>query len=243
MAESMRTIPHAHTVYKVDMTRIVRLRDRERAAFEQRHGVKLTYMPFIAVAAVEALRSFPSSTLHWIENSIHYHGNIHLGHRRRFGVGPDRARDSRIGKPRLRLHRPLHSGPCRPRTHQETSARRSGRIHLHAHQCRRLRRRIRHAHHQSSPSPPFSRSAACAKSPSCSPTPTATTPSPFAPCSTSAWPRSPPHRRRRRRQVHDGVQAHPRKLGSPHRLTPPGASAFRYTPEDASLPFAAAAKS
>jgi 2-oxoglutarate dehydrogenase E2 component (dihydrolipoamide succinyltransferase) len=51
MLESKRTIPHAHSVYKVDMTRIVRLRDRERAGFEQRHGVKLTYMP----------GSFPSS--------------------------------------------------------------------------------------------------------------------------------------------------------------------------------------
>src|SRR5580698_1965612 len=36
MAESTRSIPHAHTVYKVDMTRIARLRERERAAFEQR---------------------------------------------------------------------------------------------------------------------------------------------------------------------------------------------------------------
>ncbi len=58
MVESKRISPHVHTVYKVDMTRIVRLREREKAGFEQRHGVKLTYMPFIAVAAVEALRGF-----------------------------------------------------------------------------------------------------------------------------------------------------------------------------------------
>ena len=56
MVESVRISPHVHTVYKVDMTRIVRLREREKAAFEQKHGVKLTYMPFIAAAAVEALR-------------------------------------------------------------------------------------------------------------------------------------------------------------------------------------------
>ncbi len=79
MAESKRTIPHAHTVYKVDMTRVVRLRDRERAAFEQRHGVKLTYMPFIAVAAIEALRKFPILNASLEGTSIHYHGNIHLG--------------------------------------------------------------------------------------------------------------------------------------------------------------------
>jgi len=79
MAESKRTIPHAHTVYKVDMTRIARLRDRERAGFEQRHGVKLTYMPFIAAAAVEALGRFPILNASLEGTSIHYHGNIHLG--------------------------------------------------------------------------------------------------------------------------------------------------------------------
>ena len=79
MAESKRTIPHAHTVYKVDMTRVVRLRDLERAAFEQQRGVKLTYMPFIAVAAIEALKKFPILNASLEGTSIHYHGNIHLG--------------------------------------------------------------------------------------------------------------------------------------------------------------------
>ncbi|WP_348263527.1 2-oxoglutarate dehydrogenase, E2 component, dihydrolipoamide succinyltransferase [Telmatobacter sp. DSM 110680] len=79
MVESKRTIPHVHSVYKVDMTRIARLREREKAGFEQRHGVKLTYMPFIAVAAVEALRRFPIVNASLVENSIHYHANINLG--------------------------------------------------------------------------------------------------------------------------------------------------------------------
>ncbi len=79
MVESKRTSPHVHSVYKVDMTRIVRLREREKAGFEQRHGVKLTYMPFIAVAAVEALRRFPIVNASLIENNIHYHANINLG--------------------------------------------------------------------------------------------------------------------------------------------------------------------
>ena len=59
MVESVRTSPHVYTVYKVDMTRIARLREQHRAGFEQRHGVKLTFMPFIAAAAVAALRRFP----------------------------------------------------------------------------------------------------------------------------------------------------------------------------------------
>jgi len=79
MVESVRTSPHVHSVYKVDMTRIVRLREREKAGFEHRNGVKLTYMPFIAVAAVEALRRFPIVNASLIENSIHYHANINLG--------------------------------------------------------------------------------------------------------------------------------------------------------------------
>ncbi len=79
MAESMQIAPHVHVVYRVDMTRIARLRERHKAAFEQRHGVKLTYMPFIATAAVEALRRFPIVNASLEGASIHYHGNIHLG--------------------------------------------------------------------------------------------------------------------------------------------------------------------
>ncbi|HMG87759.1 MAG TPA: 2-oxoglutarate dehydrogenase, E2 component, dihydrolipoamide succinyltransferase [Terracidiphilus sp.] len=79
MVESVRTSPHVHSVYKVDMTRIVRIREREKAGFEQRHGAKLTYMPFIAVAAVEALRRFPIVNASLIDNAIHYHANINLG--------------------------------------------------------------------------------------------------------------------------------------------------------------------
>ncbi len=79
MLESKRTSPHVHSVYKVDMTRIARLRDRHRAAFEQRHGFKLTYMPFIAAAAVDALRRFPILNSSLVDSSIHYHANVNLG--------------------------------------------------------------------------------------------------------------------------------------------------------------------
>jgi pyruvate dehydrogenase E2 component (dihydrolipoamide acetyltransferase) len=93
MVESVRLSPHVYTVYKIDMTRIVRLREQHRAAFEQRHGIKLTYMPFIAAAAVAALRRFPivnaslenSASLESAEKTgagglaIRYHHNINLG--------------------------------------------------------------------------------------------------------------------------------------------------------------------
>jgi pyruvate dehydrogenase E2 component (dihydrolipoamide acetyltransferase) len=79
MVESKKISPHVHTVYRIDMTRVVRLRDRAKDAFEQRHGVKLTYLPFIATAAVTALRKYPVVNASLVENSIHYHANINLG--------------------------------------------------------------------------------------------------------------------------------------------------------------------
>jgi 2-oxoglutarate dehydrogenase E2 component (dihydrolipoamide succinyltransferase) len=85
MVESVQISPHVHTVYKVDMTRVVRIRQREKAGFEQRHGVKLTFMPFIAKAVVEALRKFPIVNAAMEKgpdgsnNSIRYHEHINLG--------------------------------------------------------------------------------------------------------------------------------------------------------------------
>jgi 2-oxoglutarate dehydrogenase E2 component (dihydrolipoamide succinyltransferase) len=83
MVESVRTSPHVYTVYKVDMTRIVRFRELHRAGFEQRHGVKLTFMPFIAAAAVAALRRFPivNASLEKAAEGlvIRHHRNINLG--------------------------------------------------------------------------------------------------------------------------------------------------------------------
>jgi len=79
MVESMQISPHVHIVYKVDMTRIVRLREREKARFEQQHGVKLTFMPFVATAAIEALGKFPIVNASLVDGAIQYHSNIHLG--------------------------------------------------------------------------------------------------------------------------------------------------------------------
>jgi 2-oxoglutarate dehydrogenase E2 component (dihydrolipoamide succinyltransferase) len=79
MLESKQISPHAHTVYKVDMTRIVRQREREKGAYEKRNGVKLTYMPFIAAAVVETLRKFPILNASLVDGAIHYHSHVHLG--------------------------------------------------------------------------------------------------------------------------------------------------------------------
>jgi 2-oxoglutarate dehydrogenase E2 component (dihydrolipoamide succinyltransferase) len=79
MVESYHTSPHVHTVFKVDMTRIVKLREKEKGKYEQRNGVKLTYMPFIAAAAVQTLRKFPIVNASMEGEAIRYHQNINLG--------------------------------------------------------------------------------------------------------------------------------------------------------------------
>jgi 2-oxoglutarate dehydrogenase E2 component (dihydrolipoamide succinyltransferase) len=85
MVESTKISPHVHTVFKIDMTRIAKLREREKANYEQRNGVKLTYMPFIAAAAVHTLRKFPivNASLESLPDgsgsAIRYHQNINLG--------------------------------------------------------------------------------------------------------------------------------------------------------------------
>jgi pyruvate dehydrogenase E2 component (dihydrolipoamide acetyltransferase) len=79
MVESAHTSPHVHTVFKVDMTRIAKLREKEKAKYEQRNGVKLTYMPFIASAAVHTLRKFPIVNASMEGDAIRYHQNINLG--------------------------------------------------------------------------------------------------------------------------------------------------------------------
>ncbi|MGA9669891.1 MAG: 2-oxo acid dehydrogenase subunit E2 [Terracidiphilus sp.] len=79
MVESVAISPHVYSVYKIDMTRIARLREREKSRFEQKHGVKLTYMPFIAAAATEALRRYPIVNSSLKDGSIHYHPHVDLG--------------------------------------------------------------------------------------------------------------------------------------------------------------------
>ncbi len=79
MVESKRISPHVHTVYKIDMTRVVRARDRAKDIFEQRHGIKLTFLPFVATAVVAAARRYPIVNASLIDNAIHYHANVNLG--------------------------------------------------------------------------------------------------------------------------------------------------------------------
>jgi 2-oxoglutarate dehydrogenase E2 component (dihydrolipoamide succinyltransferase) len=79
MVQSKHTSAHVHSVFKVDMTRIVRIREREKAGFEQRHGVKLTYMPFICRAVIAGIKQMPIVNASVEGESIRYHRNINIG--------------------------------------------------------------------------------------------------------------------------------------------------------------------
>ena len=79
MVESKQTSAHVHTVFKVDMTRIVKLREKEKNKYEQRNGVKLTYMPFITRAAVTALLKHPIVNASVEGDAVRYHANINIG--------------------------------------------------------------------------------------------------------------------------------------------------------------------
>ncbi len=79
MIASRKTSAHATTVFEVDMTPIVQFRERMAREFEQRQGLKLTYTPFVARAAVEAIRYFPIFNSSVEGTNIVYKRAIHLG--------------------------------------------------------------------------------------------------------------------------------------------------------------------
>jgi 2-oxoglutarate dehydrogenase E2 component (dihydrolipoamide succinyltransferase) len=79
MIESRRTSAHVHCMYEVDYTRIVNLRNKHKAGFEQRHGARLTFMPFFVRAAVMALQQWPIINASLEGDSIRYHRQINMG--------------------------------------------------------------------------------------------------------------------------------------------------------------------
>jgi pyruvate dehydrogenase E2 component (dihydrolipoamide acetyltransferase) len=79
MIESRRTSAHVHCMYEVDFTRIVNLRSKLKSGFEQRHGARLTFMPFFVRAAVIALQQWPIINANIEGDNIRYHRQINVG--------------------------------------------------------------------------------------------------------------------------------------------------------------------
>ena len=78
MVESLQVSAQLTTVIEVDVTKIARLRDKSKATFEAREGVKLSFMPFFAVAVCEALKQHPVLNSSVEGDQIIYHGAEHL---------------------------------------------------------------------------------------------------------------------------------------------------------------------
>ncbi|MEV4732035.1 2-oxoglutarate dehydrogenase, E2 component, dihydrolipoamide succinyltransferase [Saccharopolyspora sp. NPDC049426] len=80
MVESLQTAAQLTTVIEVDVTRIARLRDRAKGGFEASEGVKLSFLPFFAKAAAEALKLHPklNASIDEENSSVTYHGAEHL---------------------------------------------------------------------------------------------------------------------------------------------------------------------
>jgi 2-oxoisovalerate dehydrogenase E2 component (dihydrolipoyl transacylase) len=79
MAVSKAEIPHAWTLVEVDMPGLAALREKEKEAFAEREGVKLTYLPFIVKAAVEALKEQPVLNSVWDGDRILLRKQINVG--------------------------------------------------------------------------------------------------------------------------------------------------------------------
>jgi 2-oxoglutarate dehydrogenase E2 component (dihydrolipoamide succinyltransferase) len=79
MIESRRTSAHVHCMFEVDMTRIVNLRNKLKNGFEQRHGARLTFMPFFVRAAIVALQHYPVVNASIEGDNVRYHQHVNAG--------------------------------------------------------------------------------------------------------------------------------------------------------------------
>jgi 2-oxoisovalerate dehydrogenase E2 component (dihydrolipoyl transacylase) len=79
MVRSRQTSPHAWTMVEVDMTRVARVLARSREQFRTRHGVDLTFLPFVAKAVIAALRKHPTLNSTWSDQGVVLRNEINLG--------------------------------------------------------------------------------------------------------------------------------------------------------------------
>jgi 2-oxoglutarate dehydrogenase E2 component (dihydrolipoamide succinyltransferase) len=81
MVESLRISAQLTTVVEVDVTRIAQRRAAAKSAFEAREGVKLSFLPFFALATVEALKAHPNvnASIDLEAGTVTYHDAVHLG--------------------------------------------------------------------------------------------------------------------------------------------------------------------
>ena len=79
MVRSLATAPHAWTLQEVDVTNLVRYRESEKEGFKARHGVALTYIPFVVQIVCEAIKQFPWLNSTWTDEGVVLKRYINMG--------------------------------------------------------------------------------------------------------------------------------------------------------------------
>ncbi len=79
MIESRRTSAHVHSVFEIDMTHVGRLRAKHKPAYMERHGVNLTYLPFVIKAVTQGLRAWPILNASVEGDDIVYRKDLNIG--------------------------------------------------------------------------------------------------------------------------------------------------------------------
>jgi 2-oxoisovalerate dehydrogenase E2 component (dihydrolipoyl transacylase) len=79
MVRSLATSPHAWTLQEVDVTNLVRYREAEKESFKARHGMPLTYLPFVVQIVCGALKEYPWLNSTWTDEGVIVKRYINLG--------------------------------------------------------------------------------------------------------------------------------------------------------------------
>jgi 2-oxoglutarate dehydrogenase E2 component (dihydrolipoamide succinyltransferase) len=79
MVMSKHTSAHVTTVHRVDMTKVAKMRERNKGEFQQRYGFSLTFLPFVTQAAIEAIRAYPIVNGSIEGTNIIFHNDINIG--------------------------------------------------------------------------------------------------------------------------------------------------------------------
>ena len=79
MVMTKRVAPHVSTIHQFDVTAVANAREKSKDQFLERHGIKLTYMPFFLKAAASALRAFPAVNASLDGDQVIYHNNVNVG--------------------------------------------------------------------------------------------------------------------------------------------------------------------
>src|SRR2546426_4176306 len=79
MVRSLATSPHAWTLQEIDVTNLVRYRETEKEGFKARHGVALTYLPFVVQIVCDAIKQFPWLNSTWSDEGIILKRYINMG--------------------------------------------------------------------------------------------------------------------------------------------------------------------